>query len=113
MAIETDVAFKLSKAAEDVFMERKRQQLVEGWTPEHDDEHQNGAMASAAACYALSSGIRNISMPFTAQTLLECLWPWDSSWWKPKDRRRDLVRAGALIIAEIERIDRAVNRRRG
>ena len=35
-------------------------------------------------------------------------WPhtWDASWWKPKDRRRDLVRAGALIIAEIERLDR-------
>jgi hypothetical protein len=27
-------------------------------------------------------------------------------WWKPKDRRRDLVRAAALIIAEIERLDR-------
>ena len=31
---------------------------------------------------------------------------WDSEWWKPKDRRRDLIRAGALIVAEIERLDR-------
>lgn len=34
-------------------------------------------------------------------------WPWDASWWKPNARRRNLVKAGALILAEIERIDRA------
>lgn len=36
-------------------------------------------------------------------------WPlsWAKSWLKPKDRRRDLIRAAALIIAEIERLDRA------
>jgi hypothetical protein len=36
-------------------------------------------------------------------------WPenWSATWWKPKDRRQDLVRAGALVISEIERIDRA------
>ena len=33
-------------------------------------------------------------------------WPWSLDWWKPKDPRRDLVRAGALIVAEIERLDR-------
>ena len=30
-------------------------------------------------------------------------WPWALNWWKPKDRRRDLIRAGALIVAELER----------
>lgn len=35
------------------------------------------------------------------------LWAWHSRWWKPKDRRCNLVRAGALIVAEIERLDRA------
>ncbi len=36
-------------------------------------------------------------------------WPesWASCWFKPKDRRRDLIKAGALILAEIERLDRA------
>ena len=34
------------------------------------------------------------------------LWPWAAEWWKPKDCRRNLVRAGALILAEIERLDR-------
>jgi hypothetical protein len=42
--------------------------------------------------------------------VLEWLWPWSVQWWKPKDRRRDLVRAGALIVAEIERLDRAAAR---
>jgi hypothetical protein len=38
-------------------------------------------------------------------------WPqgW-AGWWKPKLRRENLVRAGALIIAEIERLDRASRR---
>lgn len=35
-----------------------------------------------------------------------CGKPWDEKWWKPKNPRRDLVKAGALILAEIERIDR-------
>jgi hypothetical protein len=34
-------------------------------------------------------------------------WPWPPEWWKPCDRRANLVRAAALLIAEIERIDRA------
>lgn len=33
-------------------------------------------------------------------------------WWKPKDRRRNLVKAGALIVAEIERLDRLASGRR-
>jgi hypothetical protein len=35
-------------------------------------------------------------------------WPggWDWSWFKPTTPRRDLVKAGALIVAEIERLDR-------
>lgn len=33
-------------------------------------------------------------------------WPWATRWWKPKDRVRNLERAGALIIAELERIER-------
>jgi len=39
--------------------------------------------------------------------LMENLWPWGKEWWKPSDRRRDLVKAGALIAAEIDRLDRA------
>ncbi len=85
----------MSKAIEDVIAERQRQVDVEGWTPEHDDKHTDGALAKAATCYA------------TVYGLGASYWPWDIKWWKPKDRRSNLIRAAALIIAEIERIDRA------
>lgn len=87
----------LPDAARDVLSERERQKAVEGWTEAHDDQHGDGQMADAAACYALENG----------RGFIESFWPWDWKWWKPKDPRRNLVRAGALIIAEIERIDRA------
>ncbi|EOJ2876826.1 ead/Ea22-like family protein [Klebsiella pneumoniae] len=88
-------------AAADVLAERKRQVSAEGWTPGHDDEYEHGELADAAGCYALSS------------ELFDCAgepprpWPWPDEWWKPTNRRRDLVKAGALILAEIERLDRA------
>jgi hypothetical protein len=98
-------------ASRDVLAERQRQIGVEGWTPEHDDEHDGGEMAQAAACYAmgkaeLRSTHRLSSQPNPA-TGIHRLWPWDIDWWRPSDRRRNLVKAGALILAEIERLDRA------
>jgi len=85
------------QALVDIAYERGRQEAVEGWTPEHDDRHTRGQMATAAACYLIAG-------PLGSER--ELLWPWSEEWWKPKDRRRDLVRAGALILAEIERLDR-------
>lgn len=93
---------KVPRAVADIAAERERQQAVEGWTPGHDDsEHGPGTLARAAACYALNAaGVQPPGMN----------WPWEDKWWKPKDPRRDLVRAGALIVAEIERLDRAAIR---
>lgn len=91
----------VTAAAADVLAERQRQVTTEGWPPAHDDEYEHGELADAAGCYALSS------------ELFDCAgepprpWPWPDEWWKPTSRRRDLVKAGALILAEIERIDRA------
>ncbi len=82
----------------DIAAERRRQIEAEGWTPEHDDTHNRGELADAAACYVLG--------PWWFKRLGERLWPWPLKWWKPKDRRRDLIRAAALIMAEIERMDR-------
>lgn len=87
-------------AIEDIGAERRRQVEQEGWTPEHDDAHDEGQMASAAAAYAMASWTGNSGWA-------QRLWPWNKRWWKPKSARRDLVRAGALIVAEIERLDRA------
>lgn len=87
------------QAATDVLAERRRQIEAEGWTASHDDEYLlPGSLAAAAACYALSAaGLKNAAPSG---------WPWSIEWWKPTTPRRDLVKAGALILAEIERLDR-------
>jgi hypothetical protein len=104
---------ELSQAEHDVLAERRRHRQ-EGWTPEHDDHHTGGELALAAAAYAVGQNAWLEGPPIERRglgTLHRKLWPWDWAWWKPKDRRRDLVRAGSLIIAEIERLDRAEGRR--
>lgn len=91
----------ITRAARDVLAERRRQVEAERWSPAHDDTHTNGEMAIAAACYALSAS-------GWSQDALSEIWPkgWGVRWLKPKTSRRDLVRAAALIVAEIERLDR-------
>ncbi|MDG9825461.1 hypothetical protein N5C90_16915 [Pseudomonas aeruginosa] len=89
----------------DVQAERRRQVEAEGWTPEHDDAHSHGQMARAAACYALAGS--SAPNDGTAALLVSLAWPWDEQWWKPTTTRRDLVKACALGLAEIERLDRA------
>lgn len=91
-----------TQAVKDVIAERHRQQAVEGWTPEHDDAHDIGDLAVAGACYAAKAAGRGMHRADSVPTL----WPWAREWWKPKDPRRNLVKAAALILAEIERIDR-------
>lgn len=103
----------LSSAMLAVIAERRRQIEVEGWTPEHDDDHTLGELARAGACYALQSP-QHINKPqYAAEACayLPAAWPWSREWWKPQGFRRDLVRAGALILAEIERFDRLRGRR--
>jgi len=79
--------------------ERQRQIAVEGWTPEHDDTHVKGELASAAVAYVKISQ-RGIVIDWT-------LWPWSYNRWKPsKDPIRNFVKAGALIAAEIDRLQR-------
>ena len=92
----------MTSAARDVLAERQRQINVEGWTPEDDDRYENGDLANAAACYAVHAAEEGAPTDAAPSA-----WPWDAKWWKPSTPRRDLVKAGALILAEIERLDRA------
>ncbi|EOV5314146.1 hypothetical protein [Klebsiella pneumoniae] len=89
----------VTAAAVDVLAERQRQVTAEGWTAERDDGYQNSELADAAACYAMHAHNQGFSTP--------AHWPWSQDWWKQTSPRRDLVKAGALILAEIERLDRA------
>ncbi|MBD8627692.1 hypothetical protein IFT64_12170 [Oxalobacteraceae sp. CFBP 8753] len=84
-------------AARDVLTERQRQIQVEGWKPEHDDAYTADQLPRAAHAYIL--GAPGDPVPRS--------WPWSGSWWKPRDARANYVRAGALLMAEIERLDRA------
>jgi hypothetical protein len=126
----------MSAAIEDVIAERQRQVSLEGWTDDHDDTHDKGELAGAASCYAMkgvtytppnhypprktyaavvearehadknSGTIREAVRLALGEPKAPRNWPWDASWWKPLDRRSNLVKAAALLIAEIERLDR-------
>lgn len=101
---------KMKTGIELIAEERQRQIEVEGWTPQHDDEHSKGELANAAAVYAIDP------MGGDASSMIKNLWPWDKSWLKiscnentednPSGRIRDLQKAGALIAAEIDRLQR-------
>lgn len=96
------------EAWRDVIAERTRQIAQEGWSSEHDDDHADGEIALAAAAYAenTASGYDDAGTPLDDAPPIT--WPWAEKWWKPSNRRRDLVKAAALLLAEIERLDRAL-----
>ncbi len=112
-----DTALVLEQIAD----ERSRQINAEGYSREHDDEHADGAIAMAAACYAAPHRIYIKRDYADGVTFAD---PWPAGWRGDKRphegnvvrsngshgeaKRRDLlVKAAALIIAEIERMDRA------
>ena len=90
-----------SEGVERIAQERERQIEEEYWSYEHDDNHRDGELAMAAACYAY---YEDAEYPEH--------WPFDDDCWKPSpdNRIRDLEKAGALIAAEIDRLMRLANR---
>jgi hypothetical protein len=76
--------------------ERQRQVEVEGWMPDHDDEHDDGSLAAAAMCYACPprEGVRvHLHEPE--------YWPFEGRWWKPtpKEKARKPHRVSCLCGA--------------
>jgi len=99
---------------DEIAKERQRQISKEGWSYEHDDEHEDGSLADAAACYAATTRAFKAEefagVGYKPYTAYSDLWPksWADHWFRPqKSRRRRLVIAAALLVAEIERLDRA------
>lgn len=104
---------KISPFMQAVIAERQRQQDVEGWDKAHDDRHDIGELARAGASYAISAAgtFTTTAMREHLQTARKWIWPWENEWWKPTGFRRDLVKAGALIVAEGEKFDRSRKRK--
>jgi len=89
-----------------IAQERERQIEAEGWTQDHDDEHSSGQMVGGARAYAKTAQMQVCGLVSSCNPPLS--WEWDEEWWKPSpDPIRNLVKAGALIAAEIDRLQRA------
>ncbi|EPP3315851.1 hypothetical protein ACT9D3_002578 [Salmonella enterica subsp. diarizonae serovar 50:r:z] len=95
VATSESVSQPLTDALRDVIAERQRQISVKGWTPEHDDTYIGCELAAAAISYI---------EPVEAENY----WPadWHDCSFRPSDYRRNLVKATALLVAELERLDR-------
>lgn len=89
------VSQPLTDALRDVIAERQRQISVKGWAPEHDDTYIGCELAAAAISYI---------EPVEAENY----WPadWHDDSFRPSDYRRNLVKATALLVAELEWLDR-------
>lgn len=93
---------------DEIASERRRQIEQENWTLAHDSQHVGGEIAWAAACYAAPREIYALSTKNVDGYAFADPWPWALRHDKRgvHDRRRQLVIAAALIVAEIERLDR-------
>ena len=108
--------------------ERKRQVASEGYDVAHDDEHDDGGLAMAAACYAAPRRIYEQKDDSGAALVFRDPWPWseddDKRPYNPntcapapertnvEQRIRLLEKAGALCAAEIDRLLRKKRRKK-
>ncbi|MHA6345948.1 hypothetical protein [Roseivivax sp. CAU 1761] len=95
----------LKSVLREVEAECVRQRTLEGWSAENDDSYPGGRLAAAAGCYALQAADTLAGRP-APEGEVPRAWTLDPAAWKPKDARRDLVRALALGAAELSRMQR-------
>lgn len=85
--------------------ERRRQVITEGWTVDHDDAHTNDELVRAAVVYLT---FREGRPPWWAADAVPAIWPFEPEAWKASgEAGPNLVKAGALIAAELDRLQRA------
>lgn len=111
LTISTDASRPAPSAIADVIKERNRQINVERYDAAHDDEHTDGSLALAAVAYTIAPPTgADITFHERTGARGEDIWPWSQAAFKPRSTRENLVRAAALLVAEIERIDRLTAR---
>lgn len=101
-------------ALELIQQERQRQINKHGYAHEHDDKHTEGQLSDAAICYLIDDSVRDrYALYDGTDNFLDYFWPWNDKEHKPagfkptpNDRIRELSKAGALVLAEIERLQR-------
>lgn len=101
--------------------EERYRQLGKGYTAAHDDPHTDGSIAAAAAVYCdtvppLLSGVppEKVREQILAHGCGEGPWPWEAHALKVEPTPiENLVKAGALIVAEIERLQRMAEDSKG
>lgn len=106
---ERDLAALPPAGATLIAIDRQRQYTAEGYIGPRDDEYVHGEIGCAAVAYLLAglepaAGAPYLDINETARSW----WPWHPEYFKPDpaDRVRTLVKAGALIAAEIDRLNR-------
>ncbi len=88
--------------------ERQRQIDAKGFTPDVDiksylPKHKRGELALAAIAYADNAANALCHEVFEEDYLeIAGIWPWHPTSWNPKNPRTDLIKAGALIAAQID-----------
>lgn len=89
-----------------IALERQRQIDAEGYQPRDDARHVDESLALAACSYAIPRTWRRWKQSRDAEGPVPTTWPWDAAAWRPTqdDRIRELVKAGALVAAEIDRL---------
>ena len=88
--------------------ERQRQIDVEGYSEQHDSHHSPRKLIQAADTYLESADLtlrsKEFNLPFY-RIEIKRTWPWEQESFKPTTDIRDLVKAGALIAAAIDRLE--------
>lgn len=87
-----------------IVAERQRHIVGEGFHEARDAQYIDQQLTKAAVCYASVPIVRvEDGMTIDFSDVPEGLWPWDAKWWKPGTDIQCLIKAGALIAAEIDR----------
>ena len=97
-------------SAEAFLAERMKQTGIKNFTPENDDQYKAGELVRASHAYSYHAGLPDKQR--SDKTPPSC-WPWDTIHWHPaignstEARLRELEKAGALLLAEFDRLERS------
>ena len=93
--------------------ERQRQINVKGYTAHHDAEHNVTELIDAAMSYVDAArtdymneteGLHPEVLKQHYDSIKQLTWRWDDNSFKPTSSFKDLIKAGALIAAAIDRL---------